>query len=102
MNPVHGDGVGLSSFGADEGGQSFIHDGGFLAETTKGREDKRCKTAVFHLPGPFSISSFLCLFTLPIAFNLGQGGIAVASGVSVRYMSLHCVQYMSPHYVHST
>ena len=34
-NPVHGDGVGLSSFGADEGGQAFIHDGGFLAEATK-------------------------------------------------------------------
>ena len=35
-NPVHGDGVGLSSFGADKGGQAFIHNGGFLAEATKG------------------------------------------------------------------
>ena len=35
-NPVHGDRVWLSSFGADEGGQAFIHDGSFLAEATKG------------------------------------------------------------------
>ena len=29
MDSVHGDGVGLSSFGADEGGQAFTYDGGF-------------------------------------------------------------------------
>ena len=34
-DPVHGDRVGLPSFGANEGGQAFIHDGGFFAEAAK-------------------------------------------------------------------
>ena len=41
---------------------------------------------MFHLPDPFSISTFLCLFTLPIA--LGQSGVAVASGVRIKDLNI--------------